>query len=272
MTLGDVVSATGALGIHACLIGAQARVIWLEHVHGLRPRRATTDTDFVIQVDDWARFDALTTHLIEHCSWTKDPKQGQRFESGSGRIVDLVPCGGVAVDDAVTLPPDHTHRMDVRGFELALSESVALEYGDGQSVLIAPIHVLALLKIVSWWDRESGQEKDAEDLETLLRSYADTEADELLLLEDHLDLYEVEEDHERRGARLVGRVIAAVAGESTLALVRQILSDELDDNGNLRLASQMAEGLSGDPDARTEVAYELLDALARGLSDETGRP
>ena len=267
MTLADVVAATGAIGIHACLIGAQARVIWLEHVHGLKAGRATEDTDFAIQVEDWAQFEALSRHLTDHCSWFRRSRQGQRFVSSSGRIVDLVPCGGVAVDDPVTLPPDHTHRMDVRGFELAVSESVGIEYGEGQRVRIAPLHILVLLKLVSWWDREIGKEKDAQDLVTLLRSYADTDADNLLALDAHLGLYDAEDDQKHRGARLVGRLIASAADDATLALVRAILADELDEDGSLRLVSQVAPAMTGDPAHRAQVAFALISALLRGLDE-----
>lgn len=266
-TLDELSNAAEQLGIRTCLIGAQARVIWLEHVHGMRADRATQDTDFAVHIDDWDQFESLGTLLMESFGWRKDGKQAQRFYSAADRMVDLVPCGDVAEEDAITWPPDHSHRMDVRGFELAMSEGVHIEYDEGREVTIAPLHVLVLLKLVSWWDRASGQEKDAEDLAALLRSYADTDADRLLELDEHIDLYELEDDHECRGARLAGRLIGVAAEDHTLELAMDILEVESDADGDLRLALQCSEALPGDEDKRIDRALDLLSSLRDGIDD-----
>lgn len=270
-TFRELFEATEALGIRACLIGAQARVIWLEHVHDRSADRATSDTDFVIQIDDWTQFEVLSNHLIENCGWRKDQKQSQRFFSSVGRMVDLVPCGGVADDHQISWPPEFSHQMDVRGFELAFSEGVLFSVDDCQ-LTIAPLHVLVLLKIISWWDRETGQEKDAEDLVSLLSSYADTEAYDMLELHEHADLYELEDDHELRGARLGGRLIAVGAAESTLNLAIAILSDALNEEGSMKLVSQAARAIPGDFDEATDRALVLIESLQKGLRDINGRP
>lgn len=270
-TLRELCEATAALDVQACLIGAQARVIWLEHIHDRSADRATSDTDFAIQINDWAQFEDLSKHLIEQCRWRKDQKQAQRFFSSGGRIVDLIPCGGVAESHQVSFPPEHTHRMDVRGFELALSEGVLL-FVDDCPMMIAPLHVLVLLKIISWWDRESGKEKDAEDLVSLLSSHADTEALDMLALNEHADLYEQEDDHELRGARLVGRLIAMAADESTLSLADTILRDALDEGGAMKLVLQAARAIPGDIDSATDRALDLFESLLNGLSDTNARP
>ena len=268
-TLYELFEAAETLGVQACLIGAQARVIWLEHIHELEAARATRDTDFAVQIDDWDQFAALSDLLVGEHGWRKDPKQYQRFFSAADQMVDLVPCGGVAEGDEISWPPDHAHRMDVRGFELAMSEGAHIDVGDGLLVTIAPLHVLALLKVISWWDRGTASEKDAEDLISLLRNYADTDAGELLTQDENLDLYDLEEDHEHRGARLVGRIIANAAEVDTRDLARTIIDGGLDENGSMSLVTQAAEALTGDIDARTNAAYELLSALRRGLNDES---
>ncbi|MEE4383231.1 MAG: hypothetical protein V2J02_14620 [Pseudomonadales bacterium] len=268
-TLRELFEAAEAMGVQVCLIGAQARILWLTHIHGLEAARATRDTDFAVQIDDWEQFAALSAHLIDHHGWRKDLKQSQRFFSATDQMVDLVPCGGVAVGDEISWPPDHAHRMDVRGFELTMSEGVHIDVGDGCQVTIAPLHVLALLKVISWWDRGTAAEKDAVDLIALLRSYADAEAHDLLTLDEHLDLYELEDDHEQRGARLVGRLIAAAAETATLDLARRVLEEGIDESGSMKLVSQAAEALTGDIDTRTEAAYGLLTALGRGLNERS---
>lgn len=264
-TLAELLEATTALNIQACLIGAQARIIWLQHIYGLTTARPTEDTDFAVQIEHWEQFEELGARLANDHQWRKDSKQAQRFYSAAGRMVDLVPCGPVAEDDVVFWPPERSHRMDVRGFELAMSDAVDVTIDEGLSIKIAPLPVLALLKLVSWWDRSHGNQKDAEDLITLLRNFADTDGATLLEAEANFDLYDLEDDHDLRGAHLLGRVVASTAEEDTLELARRILEEGIDEAGEQRLVLHGARAMPGDEASRADSAYSILMAFQRGL-------
>mgnify|MGYP005848128631 CR=1 FL=1 len=265
-TLAELVAATDALGISPCLIGAQARIIWLEHINSLPSARATEDTDFVIQIDTWDAFRQLGDALVRDHGWRRDARQTQRFYSSLDQMVDIVPCGGVAVDDAIHWPPDQSHRMDVRGLDIALREAVEIEVSQDLTIRVAPLPVLALLKLVSWRDRSVGREKDAEDLVSILKVYVETdEASALLEQALHLSLYELEDSDEARGARLLGRQVGAVAAGSTLGLVQEILAMELDPDGQLQLVLFGARALRGDN--ADDRALALLDAFRRGVDE-----
>lgn len=267
VALDQVSSTVTALGIHACLIGAQARVIWIEHICGLPSSRATQDPDIAIQIDRWEQFEELAQRLVEQHGWRKDPTHGQRFQSASERMVDLIPCGGIVEENAIRFPPDGSHRMDARGFELALSESVLIRIDADLQFPVAPLPVLALLKIISWWDRDdvNFKQRDAQDLIGLLRHFAATDGAALLDQPGHADMYGLENDYEHRGAHLLGRVIAGMARAETLQLARLILNDGIDESGSQTLVIHGERAMPGDLETRADATYQLLLALQRGL-------
>jgi predicted nucleotidyltransferase len=63
----NIHKASKALGLPVFLVGAMARIILLENVHGLPPGRATTDVDFAFALDNWDQFTTITDSLLaEH--------------------------------------------------------------------------------------------------------------------------------------------------------------------------------------------------------------
>lgn len=124
--------------------------------------------------------------------------------------------------------------------------------------------ILALLKIISWWDRTLA--KDAQDLVTMSRTFIDTVGQALMDQDHHLDLYELEDDRECRSAHLLGRIIRSAADEATLNLAVTIIDDGIDESGNQRLVLDGEAAMAAATDDRATRAYELLCALRRGLS------
>ena len=61
--------------------------------------------------------------------------------------------------------------MSVVGFEHAFAEAVEKELAPETVMKVAPLHVLALLKIVAYMDDPNGRSKDLEDLGRLMEQY-----------------------------------------------------------------------------------------------------
>jgi predicted nucleotidyltransferase len=57
-------SAAATLDLTPVLIGAFARDIWLEHIHGIETGRATRDVDLTVLVESWEAFAELKKALI----------------------------------------------------------------------------------------------------------------------------------------------------------------------------------------------------------------
>ena len=68
-----------ALGVEFLLVGAQAKVILLENIHGLNPGRATGDIVFAFAVESWDQFHQIKHSLIATGKFRELPKVKQRL-------------------------------------------------------------------------------------------------------------------------------------------------------------------------------------------------
>lgn len=111
----------GQLGLEPLLVGATARDLLLVHVFEQPVRRATLDVDFAVALASWEQFEALKLELISGHGFQDEPRQKQRLiyggeGEGKGMTIDLVPFGGLQMDDnTVAWPPDMDVLMTVTG-------------------------------------------------------------------------------------------------------------------------------------------------------------
>jgi predicted nucleotidyltransferase len=64
--IGEIQQAADELEVPVFVVGAVARIILLENIHGLNAGRATTDVDFAFAVNHWEQFHALKTLVLEN--------------------------------------------------------------------------------------------------------------------------------------------------------------------------------------------------------------
>jgi len=269
MVIGEIRQAATRLGIPAFLVGAVARIILLESIHGLNAGRATTDVDFAFALDDWAQFHALKTLLLENPSFdaSKDVAHRLYFRApGSAHSykVDLIPFGKVETSpNTIAWPPDMAIMMNVAGFSDAFAAAVSVEAGPGLEIAVASLAGIAILKLFAWADRRHDNPKDAIDLVTLLRSYHEA-GNETRIYEDAsvLKVLEaVDYNPELAGAWLIGNDVAAIASESTVSEVSALLNGVAKD----RLIEDMSRAMRGRADAMDH-ASRLLAQFTRGFA------
>ena len=53
------------------VVGATARDIILQHVHDIKPKRATRDIDIGVIIEEWSQFDSLKSQLMVP-RWSKE--------------------------------------------------------------------------------------------------------------------------------------------------------------------------------------------------------
>jgi predicted nucleotidyltransferase len=181
----------------------------LVHVFELPVRRATLDVDFAVALASWEQFEALKLELISGHGFQDEPRQKQRLiyggeGEGKGMTIDLVPFGGLQMDDnTVAWPPEMDVLMTVTGYAEAQQAAVSVELAPGHQVKVASLPALAILKVFAWSDRgDRSMGKDAIDLLTLLRSYADaSNFDRMMGSNQCFDQYmALEGNEERTGA------------------------------------------------------------------------
>ncbi|HEY6094337.1 MAG TPA: nucleotidyl transferase AbiEii/AbiGii toxin family protein [Gallionellaceae bacterium] len=260
-----VARASQALGFPLLLVGAMARVILLENVHGHNPGRATYDVDFAFAVDDWKQFGELKAHLLANSNCTADSKKTQRLYMKLDGLeqsykVDLIPFGGIEhAPSQIAWPPDQSFVMNVAGYQDALSAAVQVEIAEGMIINVASLPGIATLKLFAWADRRHESDKDALDLATLLRDYH-VSGNEDRVHEDLPALEKADYDIELVGAWLLGSDATQMASPETVASLSELLNGEL----KARLIEDMAKAFRA-KDEPLEYAARLLEQFIAGL-------
>jgi predicted nucleotidyltransferase len=260
-----------ALEVEILLVGAQAKVILLENIHGLNPGRATGDIDFAFAVESWEQFEQIKQSLIAKGNFRKESKEAQRllYQSsliGHEFIVDIIPFGGVQDDkNKITWPPDMDVAMSVSGYQEALKSALLVEIDVDLIIKVVSLPGLAILKIFAWSERGTTTEnKDAIDLLTLFRTYHEAgNADRIYDEPDNEVLESLKYNPEFMGVWLLGYDVAAIVNEITFEAITKLL-----DNQKENLVLQMAKSLTGDENA-LDVAETLLASFVQGIQQVT---
>lgn len=269
MVIGEIQQAAKQLGVPVFLVGAVARIILLENIHGLNAGRATTDVDFAFALDNWEQFHAIKTLLLENPCFNASEHVAHRlyfrapgFEHSYN--VDLIPFGGIETSqNTIAWPPDMAVMMNVAGFSDALAAAVSVEVSPGVEATVASLPGIATLKLFAWADRRQESPKDAIDLVTLLRGYH--EAGNSHRIYEDASAREVLEavgyDPELTGAWLLGNDVAAMASKPTVTGLETLL------NGATRgrLIEDMSRVMRGRADAM-DYAYRLLEQFTKGFT------
>lgn len=267
--IAEIHQAANKLGVPVFVVGAVARIILLENIHGLNAGRATTDVDFALALDNWEQFDALKRLLLENTKFSASEQVAHRLYFRAPGLehaykVDLIPFGGVEKSpNTITWPPDMAIMMNVAGFSDAFAAAVRVEISPGFEATVASLPGIATLKIFAWADRSQENSKDAIDVVTLLRSYHQAGNDHRIYEEASVRaaLEAVDYDPELTGAWLLGHDVAAMACESTVMALEALLTGATRD----RLIEDMARAMRGRADAM-DYAFRLLEQFTTGFA------
>lgn len=257
----DVMSALDAMGMPGIVVGAFARDLHLHYGAGIPIRRGTEDIDFAFAVQSWAEFDALRTQLI--VSGRFQPSEGRQYRlMHASRIkVDLVPFGSIESSDrTIAWPPKGDVVMDVYGFQESLTSADQVLLPGNVEFPIVCLPGLTLLKIIAWEGRHHrSPEKDAADLNLILRNYLAISANQERLWDEFAEWTELPDfDYEHSGARMLGHDIRRLVNDEGLARLQGILAAQLDPDRPGELSYEMNRLFP-------ENAFALLRSFYSGL-------
>ena len=217
------------------VIGACALLCFLEL------DRLTRDIDLVValDLDDFERL----TDLLQGVGWAHIENKEHRWRSRTGTIVDLLPAGpSLRVAQKVNWPQSEIS-MSLVGFDHVFERCVEMELSSGVSCRVAPLPVIALLKMTAYLDNRD-RKKDLDDLKLILRGYAD--GTDRIFSDDVFDAHL--EDIDLANAYLLGLDIKAFAGPEELRLVEafldQFMEGEESDLSTIRMAFASREQLA----------------------------
>jgi predicted nucleotidyltransferase len=181
-----------------------------------------------------------------------------------GYPLDLIPFGRIEDRaNAIAWPPDRSIVMNLAGYREAFAAAPAVEIQPGFVVRVASLPGLAILKVFAWVDRGPDDSRDAIDLATLLRQYAEAGNEDRLYGAEIRVLEAVNHDLDLAGPRLLGKDAARVTTPETRARVLSLLNDaeRLD-----RLLTDMARAFPGAEDPIAE-AEDLITQFKTGLQE-----
>ena len=248
----EISAVSKALGLELLLVGAQAKVILLENIHGLNPGRATGDIDFAFAVESWDQFHQIKQSLIATGKFKELTKVKQRLVYQSsliehGFVVDIIPFGKVQDDNnMIAWPPELDVVMSVSGYQEALESALLIELDTDIAIKVVSLAGLAILKIFAWSERGTVTEnKDALDLLTLLRTYHEAgNTDRIYEVPTPEALDAMNYNPELMGAWLLGYDVVAIADQSTIEALAELI-----DSKKENLIVQMAKSQFGNENA-----------------------
>lgn len=167
--------------------------------------RATHDIDLILGVS----LDHYPAGLELASGWSRHPKREHTWIAPGDVYVDIVPAG--ADDDALNVLtwPESGFQMSLAGLRLALDQAVPIEAAPGLSIRVAPLEVIALLKMVSFLDRPYERDRDLEDIALILDEYIGA-VDDRRYGDEILDLVL---RYEEISPFLLGRKLAAIVNQ-----------------------------------------------------------
>ncbi len=263
----EIEKVSKTLGLELLLVGAQAKVILLENIHGLNPGRATGDIDFAFALESWDQFHQIKQSLIATGKFKELSKVKQRLVYQSsliehGFVVDIIPFGKVQDDNnMIAWPPELDVVMSVSGYQEALESALLVELDTDLAIKVVSLAGLAILKIFAWSERGTTTEnKDALDLLTLMRHYHEAGNKDTIYEILPPDVMEaVDYNPEQMGAWLLGHDAAAIVAVDKIKTIKVLIQNKKES-----LVLQMAKSLSGDENA-LEVAKALLSSFTQGF-------
>jgi predicted nucleotidyltransferase len=226
------------------LIGATAL-----HHHVSLPR-LTADIDLVIVAELKEISELLTSH-----HWERDKKMWQRWYRYDSQI-DVLPATARVLEAGVVRVEGADREMSIVGFDLALEHVVAVPIpGSQQTVDVASLAAIVVLKMVAWLDRPHERHKDLGDIACALVGALD-DFDERRWASPLVDIHV-----EQQSAFFLGSEVAAIAGPAHRTNVAKFLA-LVATGGWSGVMAREARLVAENP---ATVAERHLSAFARGL-------
>ena len=218
-------------GLPLYVVGARARDFAMKLMKSYEPKRRTEDLDIAIAIEDWQTFDDICKTLENNHFKRYGETQKFFYKGEEGNIdfeVDIVPFGGVAVNEKIVWPPEGNPVMSVKCFQEVMKEAVTVIVNGEVRVKMAPLCGQFLLKLDSWNDRNASTDKDAEDMLLILRNYLDIK----LLYQDNAPPETVDFDDESLdttiwGAQWLAFDISKLLSTEHLQFYTELAAEEL---------------------------------------------
>lgn len=258
------------------VVGATARDITMKMIGEDEARRRTFDLDVAIAIPDWDMYDKIQECLLKNHFSKSAAKQKFIYlgeNDDNNYEVDIVPFGGVAIDEEIRWRPDGVPVMSVKSFNDVMAKAVEVKIG-AFPVRIATLSGQFLIKLDAWLDRNDRTSKDAYDMLYILSKYYYSK---LLQpdsqIPDDVDL-SVEDNTDGQiiyGSMWLASDLRQVLSTKHLEYYVGVISDEVEKGPKSRLLQHFINYMDIDDDDNYTNIYNVWSNINRILNDELAR-
>jgi predicted nucleotidyltransferase len=236
------------LGIDFYLIGALARDVWYSRGESSSNVRKTKDVDFAIMIGSKSQYESLRTYLILNHNYQESKENAFVLITPSMIQVDILPFGGIEIDDRVVIEGVGMTSINVNGFSEVFNDGTEMvELSTGHVFKVATLASIILLKLISFDDRPEIRLKDARDIGNILNHFFELEND-LMYDQQHADLFQDKEALEKISVQeiaseIAGRIIREIiiTNPSLLNRIILILNKHLQEAESSQFVRNMSE-------------------------------
>jgi predicted nucleotidyltransferase len=204
------------LDVDFYLIGALARDVWYSRGEITSNVRKTKDVDFAIMIGSESQYKSLRKYLILKHNYQDTKENAFVLITPSMIQVDILPFGGIEIDDRVVIDGMGMTSINVNGFsEVFIDGTEEVVLSTGHVFKVATLASIILLKLISFDDRPEIRLKDARDIGNLLNHFFELEND-LMYNQKHADIFQ---DHEALEKMSIQEIASEIAGRT----IREII-------------------------------------------------
>jgi len=225
----ELEEAFSATGTDFYVIGALAKDVW--YARGNKSMRQTKDVDFAVLVSSEENYEKIRQYLKTNKNFADTSTNSFVMFSDSGVQVDILPFGGIEIDEGVHIEGEGLTQINVNGFvEVYRAGTSDIELPTGHHFKIATLPAIILLKLIAFDDRPEHRIKDARDIAGIINHFFDLQAD--LIYQEHADLFADEKDtrtSQEISAIVIGREIKKICATNDVLLhrLKQILQTHI---------------------------------------------
>ena len=188
--------------------------------------RFTSDVDLVIALDLVAFEDFAG--VLESQGWTRQQRREHRWTSKRGSLADILPAGPKLRKAGQITWPVSQMTMSLAGFDHVFRHATLIEFAPKVEFPVAPLAVVALLKIFAFLDGPYRRAKDLLDLKMLMTKY---EADGDRLFSDEVFAANLT-DFDQSNAFLLGLDVGLLANSAEKTIVSKFLDRHCDNDSH----------------------------------------
>ncbi len=226
--------------------------------HYVTLERATADVDLAIILAP-QDLDALLTPL----GWIRDQRMLQRWHGPDGFKADVLPATAELIEAGKIQLDGDALEMSLVGFDLAFEHALAVPIqGSAETIQVASLASLVVLKMVAWLERSQERRKDLGDLAMILEH--GLPADDDCRWDPTHPVGAAQLQYDQQSPFFVGLSVAQIAAVSHRKHVARFLTIMSDAQRSWpSVMAREARYTGEEPDARVE---NMLRAFEHGLN------